>query len=46
MDAWECADTLIVRDDKGGYGLPIRNGGRAYAPIHHCPWCGTKLTDR
>jgi hypothetical protein len=39
-DAFECPDTLLVQLEGGGYGLPIRDGGRAVSPISHCPWCG------
>lgn len=39
-DAFECPDTLLVKSDDGGYGLPIRDGGNAVSPISHCPWCG------
>ena len=42
--AWECPDTLLVKTDDGGFGLPIRDGGPSLVPIHFCPWCGVDLT--
>lgn len=42
-DAWECPDTLLVRDSSGGFGIPIRDGGPSVSPISFCPWCGTKV---
>ena len=44
-DAWECPDTLLVRDSDGRIGFPIRDGGCAFTPIAYCPWCGT-ATDK
>lgn len=41
--AWECSDTMLVQTGAGEYGLPIRDGGRAYVPISNCPWCGITL---
>ena len=42
-DAWECADTMLVRE-KNVFGLPVRDGGGSFIEINFCPWCGIKLS--
>ena len=45
-DPWDCADSIILYfENTGWYGLPIRDGGRSFIVIKHCPWCGVKLPD-
>lgn len=39
----ECPDALVVRAEGGGYGLSIKDGGRAYLAIRYCPFCGKEL---
>lgn len=42
-DAFSCPDTLLVRNEDGSFGMPIRDGGPSYRQIDFCPWCGTSL---
>lgn len=41
-DPWDCPDYVIV-ERKGGFGIPIRDGGRSYMRLYYCPWCATQL---
>ena len=46
-DRFECSDCLIEYDRRRRkYGLIVHDGGSSTIRIVHCPWCGTKLSDR
>lgn len=42
----DCDEQMVVWSDQHGFGLPVRDGGRAMIEITHCPWCGKKLPKR
>jgi hypothetical protein len=42
-DAFACPDNLIYYSGQFGvYGLIIHGGGRSFAAISFCPFCGEK----
>lgn len=42
-NAWDCPDVMMIRLEDGGFGLPVRDGGRAVSRISFCPYCGADL---
>ena len=44
-DAYSCPDTMLVRDGKNNFSLPVRDGGSSSITISHCPWCGLKTNE-
>ena len=48
-NGWDCTDVSVVRDERGDWGLPIRDGEDGSAEtmirIRHCPWCGKNLDE-
>jgi hypothetical protein len=43
-DRWDCGDNVVhFNEEKGTYGLMIRDGGRSTYVVNYCPWCGKDL---
>lgn len=43
-DRWDCGDNVVhFNEEKGTYGLMIRDGGRSTYAMRFCPWCGVNL---
>lgn len=36
----DCPEVLFVRTGRGGWAMPVRDGGSSYLPIRYCPFCG------
>lgn len=41
---FECPDVIVIRNESGGFGIPIHDGGDSFITILFCPWCGKELS--
>jgi len=42
-DPYDCADNLVIKTERGYFGLIIHDGGSSHLVIQFFPWCGSRL---
>lgn len=42
----QCPDQVVISNERGCFGLPVKDGGGSMIEINHCPWCGRRLPCR